>query len=342
MKIRVLFELVVLTFIISACSSQGDSAEHNDVKIYVKTCKVGVQKDESTNTYLGVVEEKMSAVISFPLSGNIDKIVVAEGQIVKQGQLLATLNDYSIKNTHTMALATLKQAEDAMKRIQMLYDNKSLPEVQYIEMQTNLEKARAAEAIAKKNLKDSEMTAPFNGIVGQLRSEVGENVLPNQTVLTLLRINEVNIKVAVPENEINDIKIGETANVRIAAVSDELFSGEITSKGVVADPISHTYEVKILVTNPNNLLLPGMVSRALIKNSCKDDAIIVPNQCILKDGNNDIYVWKVSEGIAKKQVIEIGLQKNKGVEVLKGLNSGDEIIVDGYQKVSAGLKVIEL
>jgi RND family efflux transporter MFP subunit len=249
------------------------------------------------------------------------------------------LNAYSLTSAHTAALATLNQAEDAMKRLQLLYDKKSLPEIQYIEMQTNLEKARSAEAIAKKSLEDSRLTAPFSGIIGSRMAEAGENVLPNQAVLTLLKIDKVNVKIAVPEKEINTINIEQSASIHVSAVGSNSFSGIVSKKGIIADPLSHTYPVRIAVSNPDNVLLPGMVCNVAIKNNGDENNIVVPNQCILKDGNGNTYVWKIIDGHTYKQVIETGKQKDGGVEIVTGLSVGDEIISDGYQKVSNGLKV---
>ncbi len=339
MNIRILFQLVVLTFILNACSQKGGTIEQHKDKIYVKAYKVGLQEEKTTSNYLGVVEEEISASISFPLTGNIDAIKVSEGQKIKQGDLLATLNDYSLKNAHSMALATLNQAEDAMQRIQMLYDNRSLPEIQYIEMQTNLEKARATEAIARKNMNDSKLKAPFSGVVGKIKVEAGENVLPNEPVLTLLKISNVHVKVAVPENEINKLKVGQSASVRISAVSDDLFSGKVISKGVISDAISHTYPVLILVENNDFLLLPGMVSEAQINSGNSNSKVVVPNNSILIDGDGNYYVWKLMQGKATKQVVKIGKQNHNGVEILNGLIHDDVIITDGYQKVSNGQKV---
>lgn len=342
MKKTILYQLIGLALFFSACSSKSNNPDQKDSTIYVKTYKTGLQKNVADKKYIGVIEEEMSASISFSVMGNIEKIYVAEGQKVKKGELLAELNAYSLKNAHNAALATLKQAEDAMKRLQSLYDKKSLPEIQYIEMQTNLEKARSAEAIALKNLKDSRLTAPFPGIVGSTQAEVGENILPNQSVLTLLRIDQVKVKISVPEKEINSIDIGQSASIQVSAANGAFFSGIVNKKGIVAAPISHTYPLRITVDNSDNVLLPGMVCDVFINNNEEENIILLPNQCILKDGNGKTFVWKIVDGHTQKQIIETGRQKTGGVEVLDGLDVNDEIVSDGYQKVSNGQKVTVL
>jgi RND family efflux transporter MFP subunit len=281
----------------------------------------------------------VSASVSFPVTGTIDKIYFSEGQKVKKGDLLAELNSYSLVNAHSAALATLKQAEDAMKRMQMLYDNKSLAEIKYVEVKTKLEKARSSEAIARKNMKDGHLMAPFSGLIGKRMAEVGENILPNESVFTILQINKVKIKIAVPEKEIGMIALGQNGTITVSALNNKSFQGKITERGVVADPISHTYNVRILVDNENGELLPGMVGNVSISNGSEDDILLVPANCVQIDSNGKEFVWKVSEGIAVKTEVEVGRLLDGGVEVVDGLHGGEEIIKGGYQKVVEGIKV---
>ncbi len=226
-----------------------------------------------------------------------------------------------------------------MERLQSLYDKKSLPEVKYIEMQTNLEKARSSEAISHKNLEDSRLTAPFNGVAGKTNVAVGENVLPNQSIVTVLQIDKVNVKVSVPENEIHSIQVGQTVTLEVSALNDAKFSGVIKRKGVSADLISHAYPIHIVVNNKNHNLLPGMVCDVFISENKNNKSIIIPNECIHKDGSGKSFVWKIEDGCAKKQVVETGQQNFNGVEVNNGVKAGDEIISEGYQKLINGLKV---
>ncbi len=329
-----------LAIFFSACSSKKNS-DHTDRGNYIPVQTYTVVKDKtlSHSEYIGIVEEDLSVSVSFPVKGNIEKIYVNEGQPVKKGELLAELNSYSLTNLHSAALSSLRQAEDAKRRLQSLYDKNSLPEIKYIEMQTKLEQARSAEAIARKNLEDSRIYAPFSGIIGQKMADAGENTLPNQAVLTVLQIDKVNIKIAVPERDINTINIGQQATVRVSAAGDDYFEGTVSRKGVSANSVSHTYNTWVLVNNQDNKLLPGMVCNVSINNNTSEDTIVVPNHCILQDGNGNTFVWKVVNGQAKKQIIETGNQKSEGVGIIHGLSIGDEIISKGYQKVSDGQKL---
>ncbi|MCG8580279.1 MAG: efflux RND transporter periplasmic adaptor subunit [Bacteroidales bacterium] len=342
MRKTVALAIITSGLILYSCSSKSSKTEQNKHDIYVKTYTLNTEEGKANKNFVGVVQEDIAAAISFPLAGNIAKLNVSEGQYIQKGQILTQLNPYSLENAHKATLATLMQAEDAMKRVQMLYDKQSLPEIQYIEMLSNLEQAKAAEAIARKNLKDSKLYAPFSGMIGRISIEMGENVLPNQTVLTLLKIDKVAVKISVPEKEVNRIQLGQQASIKVSAANEQTFTGEVFEKGIVADPISHTYPLRIRVANPNDILLPGMVSDVTITDTQSTQILTIPNRCVLRDGAGNFFVWKVINKQAHKQIIQTGSQRTGGVEVTKGLLPGDEVITDGYQKVSNGLNVVVL
>lgn len=139
-----------------------------------------------------------------------------------------------------------------------LHENKSLPDMKWVEVESKLEQARSMERISRKNLEDRNLYAPFGGVIGKRMVEAGENVQPGQPVFSLLRIETVNVKIAVPENEVATLG-DQAAMIKVAALGGQCFEGKVTEKGIVANPISHTYEAKIRLENPSGALLPGMV-----------------------------------------------------------------------------------
>ena len=292
--------------------------------------------------YVGTVEEESATALSFPVAGTVTTLTARESQRVGQGQTLATLDERNLQSIHDGAQATLAQAEDAMKRLRMLYDNGSLPEIQYVEAQTKLEQARSMERIARKNLADSRLVAPFTGVIGRKSVEAGENVLPGQAVYTLLKTGTVKIKIAVPENEIARISDGQQASITVAALGGKTYSGTVREKGVSANPISHTYEAKIPLGNPHGELMPGMVCRVTLPGDTTARAITLPGSAVQVSGRGERFVWCVRGGEAVRVPVTIGALSKSGVTVTRGLESGDRVIVHGMQKVSEGTKVEEL
>ena len=193
-KKLILTGLIVVS-LLSGCVEKKKSTEIPAIP--VRTTIVDLNKNENEYEYVGIIEEERSSAISFTVAGTVKTMYGEEGQRVKKGKLLAELDTANLSSAYAAAKAQLSQAEDAMQRIQQLYDNQSIPEIKYIDVQTQLEKARSTEAIAKKNLMDSRLIAPFNGIIGKKSTESGENVLPNQPVYTLLKIDDIKVKVSI-------------------------------------------------------------------------------------------------------------------------------------------------
>lgn len=324
--------------LVSCSKSKSESAISNDV-VMVKTQQVQLTDASGVKDYVGTVEESSASALSFEVAGNVQQVLVSEGQQVHKGQLLAILDKSSLKSAHDAAVAMLRQAEDANKRLTLLHDNNSLPDIKYIEMQTNLEKARSSENIARKNLRDASLYAPFAGVIGERSIEPGMNVLPSQSVLTLLQMNQMKVKVTVPENEIAMVRIGQKARITIAALNNCSFEGVIDLKGVVANPLSHTYEVKIRINQADPQLMPGMVCKVLLQTEDKTAGLVLPNQAIQVSDSGQKYVWLARDGKAERQMIETGELTDNGVTVTDGLRPGDQVIVEGWQKIGDGSKI---
>ena len=191
--------------------------------------------------------------------GVVKRVFVNEGQPVRRGQLIAEMDDTQARNLLSGAEASMTQANDALERMKMLHDNGSLPEMQWVEVQSRVAQARSQLAVARKNLSDCRLVAPVSGIVGRKQVGAGETALPSQAVVTILDISSVKVKVSVPETEINSITPSTPSTIRVEAI-DRQFAGGYIEKGVQADALTHTYDIRIRVNNHGHRLLPGMVA----------------------------------------------------------------------------------
>lgn len=340
MQKKLILTGLIIAALLSGCAKKKTSERIPSIP--VRTVIADLEKGRNKYEYVGVVEEERSSAMSFTVAGTVKMMYAEEGQRVNKGELLARLDTANLSNAYHAAKAQLSQAEDAMKRIQKLYDNQSVPEIKYIDIQTQLEKARSMEAIARKNLSDSRLTAPFSGIIGKKSAESGENVLPGQPVYTLLKIEDVKIKVSVPEKEIADILKNQQTQVEIPALHDASYEGMIEERGVVADPISHSYTVRVRVHNPASELLPGMVCKVSVAtDNSKEAMFIVPSQCVQTSADKQ-FVWCIVNGQAVRRSVETGKFTPHGVEILSGLQGGEEIVTEGYQSLYDGatLKIL--
>ena len=290
-----------------------------------------------SNTYPGCLEEGQSVDMAFKYGGTLQQLNVHEGSAVRKGQVLARVSSPQMESTQRSAQATLEQAQDAYNRLKKVYDNGSLPEIKWREMVANLEKAQAAVDLADAMLADNTLVAPFSGIVNTLNAELGENISPLKPIMRIINTDGLTVKISVPENEIAKVHVGDTAEVVIPALGDRQYMGKVTEKSMTASLLTHSYPVKVLVEHPDAELVPGMISKVVLKADVST-GIVVPANAVLvnQDGR---FVWVEKEGRATRKQITILGYSGSGVIVGEGLQSGDKVIVEGYQKVSEGMKV---
>lgn len=327
-------------WVTTGCTQRAEKREPQPVAVTVH--KVTRSEALQALRYVGVVEAERGINLSFKVGGYVERVVVQPGMQVAKGALLATLSSEALEQSYQAAQAKLAQAEDGMRRMQELYDKESLPEIKYVEVKTQLEEAQAAYKVALQNREDAKLYAPQAGYIGMKGVEAGENVLPGHSIFSLLQLEQVKVKVAVPEREIAQLSLQCEATVEVAALGHATFQGKLTEKGVVADRMAHTYEVKFTLPNPTKQLLPGMVCQVtlpLAQSDSASSAFVLPNRAIQVANDNRTYVWCVEQGEAKVRYITLGELTQQGVVVTSGLTEGLAVIVEGMQKVSEGAKV---
>lgn len=326
-----------LLLLAAGCSPRREPVAVAPVR--VRTVVAAASAASVARTYVGVVEEEDAAVLSFPVAGTLARIAVDEGASVREGELLAEVDPASVQRAYEAAKATLDQAEDACRRLKMLYDAGSLPEIQWVEAQTRLQQARSACEIARRNLDDCTLRAPFAGVVGRRRASVGETVLPGAPVLSLLAVGTVEVRFSVPEGEIAALRPDSPAEVCVAALGDRRFRAARLEKGVEADPAAHTYDVRAALPNAAGELLPGMVCRVEVTPAEAPEGIVLPVRAVQQAGARR-FVWLVQgDSVLRRTVRTAGLAGN-GIVVAEGLRDGDRVVVEGMQKIGEGTKVV--
>ena len=289
------------------------------------------------NTYPGYLEEGQSVEMAFKYGGTLQKLTVRQGSRVRKGQTLASLSSPQLESTRRSAQATLEQAQDAYDRLKKVHDNGSLPEIKWREMVANLEKAQSAFDLANATLADNTIKAPFDGTVASVNAEIGENIAPMKPVIRLISTKGLAVKISVPENEITKVQMGDTAEVVIPALGDKRLNGKVVEKSMTASLLTHSYPVKVLIEQPDNELTPGMIGKVVLKADVSKGIIIPANTVLInREGK---FVWVAEDGRATRRKITLAGYSGSGVIVSEGLNTGDIVIVEGYQKVSEGMKV---
>ena len=347
---NIIFPLIVLFFAASSCShnrmdgKSNGSNQEKQVPTRVKTEVVKPTTGEGTQTYVGIVEENEATAVSFTSMGVVKRLLVDEGQTVSKGQLIAEMDDTQARNLLAGAEAQMTQANDALQRYGQLHENGSLPEVQWVEVQSKVAQAQSQLEVAKKNLADCKLIAPVSGIVGKTQVGAGETALPSQAVVSILNINKVKVKVAIPEAEISGINSNTPSYIKVDAINQR-FNGAQIEKGVQADALTHTYDIRINVTNVGHQLLPGMVASVTFtlgtQQSSNVKQLTLPVTAVQKKASGKLFVWSVDEyNKAHRIDVTIGETMGNRIVVTSGICENQRIVTEGYQKLSEGTKVI--
>jgi multidrug efflux pump subunit AcrA (membrane-fusion protein) len=257
-----------------------------------------------------------------------------------------------------------ERTEDEYKRMKFLYDHQSLAandfhkiEAAYLasrqryemakagtrgeEKQSAGAQARAAAAQmneARKRLGDCLLRAPISGFVGMKRINVGDTVAAGNPVFSVLDLNPVLVRAAIPEAEIGKLAEGARTTVTIPSLGGQSFEGKVEALGVAADPASRTYTAKIAVPNPNRILKAGMVSQARIFGAKIVNALTVPGAAIVRDarGVPQVFVYYPQQQRVFARRVELGSLIGDEVEITSGLEATDQVVVAGQQNVREG------
>lgn len=341
--------VLVAASMLGACSTKKQQninlaqaqVKAKQLPIKVTVAKAALSKTEGKLSYSGTIEPSTSIPLSFLMPGLVKEIYVKEGQGVGKGQLLARLSQESQQSGYELALAKQKHAEHAYKRLKPMYQSGSLPEMKWVEVKTGYEQANAAVALAKTNLNNGDLHAPVSGVIGRKMLENGMTALPGTPVIQLVQINQLSVKVSVPEGEISQIKTGQQAQIKISALQDKMFAGTVTEIGVMANTISRTYDVKIAINNTQNEIKPGMMCSVSLaqRHAAK---LLVPYQAVSNDIAGEAYVYVVDRQKmeAQKQTVKVGLFRQNQIEVLGGLKTGQQVVVRGKHKLTDHAKII--
>ena len=340
-------KLYILPFLmLSFVACESDFNSRNDKNIaqkkmpIVKVETIVAKNSDVGNSlrYAGSVAEIATTTVSFSSPGTVKSVNVSEGKKVNKGALVATLDDTSAKNALEIASALKSQAEDARARMEKLYQNKSISEIQWMDVESKYRQAIAAEKLAQKALDDCKLYAPATGIVAGKTLEVGQNVVPSVSVFRIVNIATVKAVASVPEKDVAVLNVGDKVQVSVGALGDKIFEGKITNKGISANPLSRSYQIEADLKNKSGELLPGMLLEMSIDSKNSVTGVELPASAVLLDENNRSFVWVVHGGKTTRRNVETSLG-NGSMLLVQGIDDGDSVVVKGMSKVGEGDRV---
>jgi len=274
--------------------------------------------------------------------GRITSVEFTDGQRVERGKVLVRLDAEEARAELAAVQAESAEVGQALARAEELLARGSGARAPVDDARRRLQAANARVASAQKRLEDTEVRAPFAGRVGLREVSLGAIVDPSTVLATLDSISPIALRMSVPEQALGGVAPGTRIRARSAAYPDREEEGEIHAVASRVDPALRTISVEARLPNPDGRLLPGMLMNVTIDLETIADAVVAPPMAVLVRGDRQ-FVYRIRDGKAERAPVEIGQRTPDGVHVVRGLEAGERIVVEGLAGIAEGkpVRVVE-
>jgi len=335
------FCLIIITLLITgSCRSANKQSGTEETAIPVVTSRAAKVLSSNEISLSGNIEGKRTVRLGFLVAGKIESITAEEGQLVAKGQLLSSLDPTSYSIAKEIADAQVSQVQDEYDRLKVMYDRNSLSESDFTKISLGLQQAKAQQKLHAKNLSDTKLYVPFNGVLLKKLAEVGEITGTGLPLFVVSDIRTVKVTAFIPENELQHIKLGQKATVRISSLSGS-HTGKVTEVGSAADPASRSFTVRIEVDNPGLLIRPGMIAEVTVSTGQQSSSLVVPMEAVQHDPANLSYVYVIDSAKQRafRRNVSLGKIINDRIEITSGLAENEIVVTGGQQRLVDGVKI---
>lgn len=307
-----------------------------DTSVFV--AKAQEKKLVDTLEALGTLKANESVTISAQTTEIVTDVKFTDGQRVNKGDVLADMSSAEEQALLEEAEATLREADDQLKRASPLAERGFNSEALLSERKRNYETALAQLAAAKSRVDDRRITAPFSGVVGLRNISVGALVSPGTVITTIDDDSVMKLDFTIPATYLAAIKVGLPIRATARAFGDKVFDGKVTAIDSRVDAITRSITVRAIIPNPDGILKAGILMTVEIMKN-ERQAIVVPERAIIARGANAfVYVVDPKSQAPKieKKDVSLGARAEGEVEILKGIDPNDYVVTDGSLRVRPG------
>ncbi|MBL3657394.1 efflux RND transporter periplasmic adaptor subunit [Fulvivirga sediminis] len=298
-----------------------------------------LQKGALNNTLrsTGSLLANESIELKAEVSGIVESIHFKEGQKVKKGQLLLTINDDEILAEIEKLKFTRKLNEDITDRQQKLLAKEAISKEEYETAMTTLNTTMADIKVREAQLNKHHIRAPFSGIIGLREISVGSSLNPGDRISNLYSIDPIKIDFSVPGKYISEVSAGDKISFSTDSY-EETFNGEIYAIEPRIDPKTRSLRIRALCSNDENKLLPGQFAKINLTLSTYESALMIPTEAVIPELNGKkVFIYK--NGVAEARNVQTGIRTADKVQVTEGLSAGDTVLTSGALQLKQGLPV---
>lgn len=345
--------IIVLLFLLTLVSCKenkqtGDAVNKSGHPVNVARVTLGTL--DGGTVVSGKLEALESADIVPKIPGRVARISVDIGSNVRVGEVLFNLDNAELAAAVSQAEASLASAQASFEVSRVNYergkklladgaisqsDFDSKFELSYKTGMQQVAQARAALDMARANYSNTIITAPFSGVVTNRKANPGEMATQQAPVVSLVNISKVVVRATVSEDQVNFLKEGQKVQVRVTAVSNNVFEGTITNIALAAESSSKAYPIKIQIDNQDKVLKPGMFAEVQLSTAPSGQGMLVPRESVLTSTDGNV-VFIAKDGAARKLAVGVGRSDGKFTEITSGLEEGQEVVIEGTDGLEDG------
>lgn len=318
--------------------AEKDKKEKEEVAIPVEVAKIG--RGPITASFHGsaTLEADEEATVVAKSGGIVEAIQVEEGQVVTSGQVLASLDADKLRLEVARAQANYDKLKNEYERNQVMFDKNLVSSDTFERAKFELAQQNAELDLAKLALRDTAIRAPIGGVISERMIKVGNMIPVNQAAFRITQFDPLLAVLHVPERDMIKIRVGQPARLHVDVYAEEVFEGKVDRISPVVDAGTGTVKVTVEMQASGQRLKPGMFGRVSILYDRHENALLLPKDALIsEDAEQSVFV--VKEGKASKIAVRTGFINSHYIEVLQGLNEGDEVVTTGQATLKDGAKV---
>jgi membrane fusion protein (multidrug efflux system) len=321
-----------------AATTTAVSPVIDSAKVQVVVAQIRERPFEDWASYPADLRGIEDANLAAPFQGGRVNGIKPVGSRVKAGDALCDIDSVKYEAALQAATAALQVAKGELERATINVEKGSLGRAVLDAANLGYQNARMNQASAQRAYEDCRCQAPFDGVLVSRAIEKHQTVTPGMPTMRVSRLDRLEAMVSIPEAEATGFTEGMPTEFRLVQNPDRVYTGTLASLDRAVDTRSRTIAGRIIITNNDGTLKPGMVGRASVLRHSYTNAIVVPSTALLRL-QNGVAVMVAKGGIAEQKKVRVGATSADSSVITEGLAAGDMLVVTGAFQVSSGTRV---
>jgi RND family efflux transporter MFP subunit len=347
--------ILIFTLFIVGCNEKGPEEKIRNVR----TIELIQSQATSRHNFNGIARSEIAAQLSFNVSGTIERVFIRDGQSVKEGDIIATLDNSYFKLKVNEVKSSLKQAKIELsnsnskyERIKQLYVNRSSSLSDLDNARTIKESANANYNTMKNRLEQAELKlsytnlrAPMDGSISELKIQKGENITTAMSIASISSTKSIEVPISIPGSLIDYLKEGQTCMVTFDALKNKVYKAEVVEVSHASSQRTTTFPVVVRILEKSQKVHPGMSAavRFDFQNENTKNSFVVPLHALMEDKKGH-YLYIVENiisnvGKIKRCSVNRGELTSDGIIITSGVGSKMKVLTAGMSRVHEGQKV---